>query len=343
MSNTRAPNDMFYTVDSANASTTDIIVESREEVRHRDGPYAHRHHVQSHSEDVDIAQAAYNQSRSSRDDPFSTPIGTPVAESVISFPSHSQYQTQSNLPSEPSSSRDSPMGSSTNLPANFTSLVGGTTSRLSMMSAGYNFGSLANGNGPLPNPSLSRVSTSASLVGMVSGAEIPAVPRRPESVMSNRHSSGIRESFASPPMMATRPLSSAVPRSRRASLLGGGNGKDTFTTATLATKLAAVPDAPEKGEKEQIRPSTALPENYVLDKPWLKLKNTRGTISTLLTYTFMFVGIAASAVRCFFGFHDVRLITQNLCLVLEDDFNSASGQGINTNVWAWEVQLDGYG
>ena len=55
------------------------------------------------------------------------------------------------------------------------------------------------------------------------------------------------------------------------------------------------------------------------------------------------LGVVASFVRCFFGFRGVPLLKGDLCLVLDDQFDSASGQGINTDIWSWEVDLGGFG
>ena len=52
----------------------------------------------------------------------------------------------------------------------------------------------------------------------------------------------------------------------------------------------------------------------------------------------MFVGIGAGAVLCFFGFRSVQKITNPLCLVLSDDFDT-----FDTSKWQREVSLGGFG
>lgn len=55
-----------------------------------------------------------------------------------------------------------------------------------------------------------------------------------------------------------------------------------------------------------------------------------------LTYLVAFIGIAASALRCWFAYTSVPMMKGNLCLILEDDFN---GDSLNTDIWEYEVNL----
>lgn len=130
----------------------------------------------------------------------------------------------------------------------------------------------------------------------------------------SRNSSGVplRETFAAPP---SRPMTA-------------------FSTAQ-----SLVP--PEK--KTRMR-STMLEDPSTLDKPWVTTKDPYARIAYLLTYSVAFLGIAASAVRCYFGYKSVPLITANLCMVLDEDFNSDTDTtfGPNGN-WFREVQLGGFG
>jgi hypothetical protein len=57
-----------------------------------------------------------------------------------------------------------------------------------------------------------------------------------------------------------------------------------------------------------------------------------------LTYGVAFLGIVASAVRCYFGYLSVPKFKHPLCPVLDDDFST-----FNTDVWSYESQLDGFG
>jgi hypothetical protein len=57
-----------------------------------------------------------------------------------------------------------------------------------------------------------------------------------------------------------------------------------------------------------------------------------------ITYLVAFLGIVASAVRCYVGYKSVPMFKQPLCSVLEDDFSS-----LNTNIWAHENLVTGFG
>jgi beta-glucanase (GH16 family) len=87
-----------------------------------------------------------------------------------------------------------------------------------------------------------------------------------------------------------------------------------------------------------------LEDPNTLDKPWVTTKDPYARIAYLLTYSVAFLGIAASAARCYFGYKSVPLITGNLCMVLDEDFNSDTDTtfGPNGN-WFREVQLGGFG
>ena len=76
-----------------------------------------------------------------------------------------------------------------------------------------------------------------------------------------------------------------------------------------------------------------------ITKPWMGKKDKAARISYFLTYSMLVLGIAAAALRCYFGYRSVPLVGK-LCLVMEDDFNNDS---LDTDVWMYEVDLGGYG
>ena len=59
-----------------------------------------------------------------------------------------------------------------------------------------------------------------------------------------------------------------------------------------------------------------------------------------MTVAFTIVGLCAGAVRVYFGFIGVPMIEQNLCLILEDNFD---GNELDKSVWSHEVDLGGFG
>jgi beta-glucanase (GH16 family) len=61
-------------------------------------------------------------------------------------------------------------------------------------------------------------------------------------------------------------------------------------------------------------------------------------IAYWLTYGVAFLGIVASALRCYFGYMSVPQFKHPLCQVMNDDFDT-----FDTTAWTHEVQLDGFG
>ncbi|KAI0684989.1 concanavalin A-like lectin/glucanase domain-containing protein [Cytidiella melzeri] len=90
-----------------------------------------------------------------------------------------------------------------------------------------------------------------------------------------------------------------------------------------------------------LMPSTRLDQKLTKeDKPWIGTKNTRERVSWWLTLGCMFLGVAAAAVICFFGWTGVHQLTaDDLCLVLEDNFNTLDLE----NTWSRDVEMGGFG
>lgn len=150
-----------------------------------------------------------------------------------------------------------------------------------------------------------------------------------------------------------------IPRPRKASYYGSrpatGDGPSRTPSGTpLRETFAAPPSRPMTAfstspslvppkNKTRMR-STMLEDPSTLDKPWVKTKDPYSRIAYFLTYSVAFLGIAASAVRIYFGYKSVPLIKGNLCMVLDEDFNSDTDTtfGPNGN-WFREVQLGGFG
>ena len=86
--------------------------------------------------------------------------------------------------------------------------------------------------------------------------------------------------------------------------------------------------------------STALPPDVPLNKLWITKRDSRARISWWLTVAFTIVGLCAGALRIYFGYMGIPMIEQNLCLVLEDNFDN--GQ-LDTSIWSHEVDLGGFG
>lgn len=155
-------------------------------------------------------------------------------------------------------------------------------------------------------------------------------------------------------------IQEAIPRPRKTSYYGSsrpatGDGPSrTGSGVPLRETFAAPPSRPMTAfstapslvppkNKTRMR-STMLEDPSTLDKPWVTTKDPYSRIAYLLTYSVAFLGIAASAVRCYFGYKSVPLITGNLCMVLDEDFSSDTDTTFGSNGnWFREVQLGGFG
>ncbi|KAJ3838070.1 GH16 beta-1,3-glucan recognition protein [Lentinula raphanica] len=125
---------------------------------------------------------------------------------------------------------------------------------------------------------------------------------------STRHlSSRLREAFAAP---AARPL-------------------------TIHSALA-----PEKSKRDRPK-STMLTTSP--SKPWLSSRDPHMRIAYFLTYGMIFVGVVVSAIKCFFDYRGVPMLTGNLCKVLDEDFSSADGVFGDNGTFFREVDMSGFG
>ena len=107
--------------------------------------------------------------------------------------------------------------------------------------------------------------------------------------------------------------------------------------------LTAVYPSGQQGVRARLNKRKARPVSTMLSgeitKPWLGDKDKSARISYYLTYSVFLVGVIVSAIRCYFGWHNVDLMGKT-CLVFEDDF---SGSEIDSSVWTHEVDMGGFG
>ncbi|KAH7918271.1 glycoside hydrolase family 16 protein [Leucogyrophana mollusca] len=105
---------------------------------------------------------------------------------------------------------------------------------------------------------------------------------------------------------------------------------------------STVTTAPVKKTK-RLR-STLLEDPSTLEKPWVTTKDPYARLAYFITVGIAFLGIAGSAVRCYFGYKSVPMINGNLCMVLDEEFNTDTntvlGAGGN---WFREIELGGFG
>ncbi|KAG6840780.1 hypothetical protein C0991_004385 [Blastosporella zonata] len=95
---------------------------------------------------------------------------------------------------------------------------------------------------------------------------------------------------------------------------------------------------------ERVRPkSTMLAAKGALEKPWIQERDPYSRIAYFITYGVMLIGIACGVVRCYTGWKDVPLITSNLCLVLDENFDSEATVFGDNGTFFREVDMSGFG
>ncbi|KAH9475151.1 Beta-1,3-glucan-binding protein [Psilocybe cubensis] len=100
---------------------------------------------------------------------------------------------------------------------------------------------------------------------------------------------------------------------------------------------------PSIAKIERDRPKSTMLASPDLSKPWLQKRDPYQRISYALTYAFIFLGFAAGAIRCYFGWKEVRLLTGNLCPVLIETFDTEDGVFGDNGKFFREVDMSGFG
>lgn len=86
-----------------------------------------------------------------------------------------------------------------------------------------------------------------------------------------------------------------------------------------------------------------LTSTTALEKSWLTSRDPYHKVAYFITYGVMLLGIAAGAIRCYFGWTSVALLSGNMCLVLDENFDSDDGLfGVNGTFFR-EVDMSGFG
>ena len=87
----------------------------------------------------------------------------------------------------------------------------------------------------------------------------------------------------------------------------------------------------------KVRPSP----RDILQDPWIKEKESRVRWSWWLTFLMCWIGVGCSGIVIYFGWTGVhQILDSDLCLVLDDEFNSGS---LDTSVWTRDIELGGFG
>lgn len=175
-----------------------------------------------------------------------------------------------------------------------------------------------------PFPDAHTVSASVSTSVSASFADLPPGPTsRPGS--RSTHASG--QLYMNP---SARPLSV---RSREA--FASPRARPLTIYSTVQPSIAKVHrDRPK---------STMLTSTSTLEKSWLTSRDPYQKLAYFITYGVMFLGIAAGVIRCYFGWMSVPLLSGNLCMVLEENFDSEEGLFGDNGTFFREVDMSGLG
>ncbi|KAJ8090341.1 hypothetical protein PM082_018937 [Marasmius tenuissimus] len=159
-------------------------------------------------------------------------------------------------------------------------------------------------SGEQPYPESGTRSGVTSLTGSIAD-----LTRMPSFYGTRPPSSRQREAFASPP---SRPL-------------------------TIRSAPSHV-----KGRRERPK-STMLVDGPALQKPWMEKRDPYTRIAYFITYAVAFLGIAGSAIKCYFDYKNLPFITENLCPVLDESFDSPDGVFGDNGKFFREVDMSGFG
>lgn len=75
----------------------------------------------------------------------------------------------------------------------------------------------------------------------------------------------------------------------------------------------------------------------------MKTRDPYSRLAYFITYAVMLLGIGAGAIRCYFGWKDVSLLSGNLCPVLDETFDSDVGVFGDNGKFFREVDMSGFG
>lgn len=86
-----------------------------------------------------------------------------------------------------------------------------------------------------------------------------------------------------------------------------------------------------------------LGSNSTLSKPWIGKHDPYARIAYILTYAVAFLGIVGSALKCYFDYQNLPFLTENLCPVLDENFDSPDGVFGDNGKFFREVDMSGFG
>ena len=120
--------------------------------------------------------------------------------------------------------------------------------------------------------------------------------------------------------------------------------RETFASpkSRQLTMYSSLQHPPPKVQRERPK-STLLSARGPVDKPWITLRDPYARMAYGLTYGVMLLGVAASVIRCWTSWRDTPMLPGNLCLVMDEDFDSADGILGENGKFFREVDMSGFG
>ncbi|KXN83003.1 Beta-1,3-glucan-binding protein [Leucoagaricus sp. SymC.cos] len=108
------------------------------------------------------------------------------------------------------------------------------------------------------------------------------------------------------------------------------------------TMYSSAQQSPAKIQRERPK-STMLSAQGPVEKPWVSSRDPYARLAYFLTYGMMLLGVAAGAIRCWISWRDTLVLPPNLCMVLNEDFDSAEGIFGENGKFFREVDMSGFG
>lgn len=167
----------------------------------------------------------------------------------------------------------------------------------------------------------------------------------PFSPEGSPHSSSLHAVVSSDPPNAPQDglhsaTTSIVDVSRASSSYAGGSRPGT--KSRQLTMYSSLQHPPPKVQRERPK-STLLSARGPVDKPWITSRDPYARMAYGLTYGVMLLGVVASVIRCWTSWRDTPMLPGNLCLVMDEDFDSADGILGENGKFFREVDMSGFG
>jgi hypothetical protein len=188
-----------------------------------------------------------------------------------------------------------------------------------------------------PSNQVHRFSPPGSVASLGTGADLPSGV--PSGLTSRATSIGDFSRMSSSYYGGSRPNTAELGLSPNRS---SNRLRETFTSPPMRPLTMLSMASSSKVERERPK-STMLTATGALHKPWIGTRDPYSRVAYLLTYGIMFLGVAAGAVRCYFAWSGVPLINGNLCLVMDENFDSEQGIFGENGTFFREVDMSGFG